>query len=67
MLATLPDGTSVVSVVVNDLPRPRHLYRIVSSSGTTLREHDTLHDVAGFLLEQGTVPGDNGVRSAEAS
>jgi hypothetical protein len=50
VLATLADGSSIVSVVVEGLP-VRHLYRVVSSDGTVIGAHPTLKQLADFLEE----------------
>jgi hypothetical protein len=51
VLATLPDGLLVMSVVVNDQPLPRHFYRIVDQDGRTVSEYVALHDLAAYLQD----------------
>jgi hypothetical protein len=48
VLATLPDGSLILSVVIEDLPR-QHLYRVVSSDGTLIGTYPTLKQLADFL------------------
>jgi hypothetical protein len=50
VLATLADGSLIVSVVVEGLPL-RHLYSVVSSDGTLIGTHPTLKQLADFLEE----------------
>lgn len=51
VLATLPDGLWVISVVIDDLPVARHLYRVTGPDGAVIGEHATLCGVADFLIQ----------------
>ena len=58
VLATLPGGARVLSTLRGDQDPPGHVYRVVSSGGTTLREFPTLAALSRFL--GGDVPGTTG-------
>ena len=49
VLATLPNGAQVLSTLLTDQAVPGHVYRVVSNSGTTLREFSTLIELNTFL------------------
>jgi hypothetical protein len=49
LLATLPDGSRVLSTLFTDQPLPRHVYRFLSKSGTVLREFSTLIELSDFV------------------
>lgn len=51
VLARLPDGLCVISVVIDDLPAARHLYRVTGPNGVVICEHATLSGVAHFLIQ----------------
>ena len=45
----LPDGTTVKSVVLTDEQPPRHVYRLLTPTGTATRDFATLAQLAAFL------------------
>lgn len=51
VLARLPDGFWVVSVIIDDLPAARHLYRVTGPNGGVICEHARLSEVADFLTQ----------------
>ena len=64
VLATLPNGAQVLSTLLTDQAVPGHVYRVVSNSGTTLREFSTLIERNTFLSSytaRFSDPGDSGI------
>ena len=53
VLAWLPDGAQVLSTLVLEHVIPRHVYRVVSDSGTILGEFATLVEL-GMYVSQAT-------------
>ena len=49
VLAMLPDGTQVLSTLLADQVGPRHVYRVVNSSGAIIQEFSTLIEVSDFV------------------
>ena len=49
---TLPDGTTVRSVLLPGESPPRHVYRIVDHSGAVLRDVATLAQVSTYLRSE---------------
>lgn len=52
VLARLPDGVWVVSVMIDDLPVARHLYRVTGPNGVVICEQTRLSEVADFLTQR---------------
>jgi hypothetical protein len=50
LLATMPDGSSVQSVMIDGSP-PGHLYRVVGSDGTILDECPALRQLTHYLAK----------------
>ena len=49
VLARLPNGARVVSTLLTERAPPRHVYRVVSSSGTVMQDFSTLIELADFV------------------
>lgn len=49
VLATLADGSSIMSVVIDDAPLPRHIYRVIGPDGDVISEKGSLGDLTDFL------------------
>lgn len=49
VLARLPNGERVVSTLLTDHAPPRHVYRVVSSSGSVVQDFSTLIELADVV------------------
>ena len=49
MLATLSDGTRVLSTVLTDQTPVRHVYRVIGRDGSPVHEFATLIELHAFI------------------